>query len=119
MSHRLAIKITRGETDAETVAMALSVAAASVAGGVPTALWLAGDAAWFAVPDRIERLSVPHADPTQSMSTVLQFGEVYLCTPCALRRGIGEDSIRPGIALAGAATFVEQVVHPDVQALIY
>ena len=42
-----------------------------------------------------------------------------LCTQCAGRRGITAETALPGVRIAGAATFVEEVTADDVQALVY
>jgi len=44
---------------------------------------------------------------------------VTLCTQCAARRGIGEDDLLPGVKVAGAALFTEQVLVEGTQALVY
>ena len=42
-----------------------------------------------------------------------------MCSQCAARREITEDGLRPGIGVAGAAVFAEQVLADGVQALVY
>jgi len=42
-----------------------------------------------------------------------------LCTQCAARRGITADDVLPGVRIAGAQTFVEEVLSDDAQALVY
>jgi len=44
---------------------------------------------------------------------------VTLCTQCAARRGIAADQVLTGVRVAGAATFVEEVMADGVQALVY
>ena len=41
---------------------------------------------------------------------VLTAGTVTLCTQCAARRGIAPEHVRPGVRIAGAATFVEAII---------
>jgi predicted peroxiredoxin len=36
-----------------------------------------------------------------------------------VRRGINEGDQIPGIIIAGAASFVEEIMQPNVQALVY
>jgi hypothetical protein len=50
---------------------------------------------------------------------VIAGGSVTLCTQCAARRDIGESDVLPGIRIAGAPSFVEEVLGEDVQALVY
>ena len=42
-----------------------------------------------------------------------------VCTQCAARREIDENDVIPGIRIAGAALFAEEILQPDVQALVY
>ena len=42
-----------------------------------------------------------------------------LCTQCAARRDLAPADLRPGIRLAGAATFVEEALAEGAQALVY
>ena len=42
-----------------------------------------------------------------------------LCTQCAARRDIEPDDVLPGIRIAGAATFVEEVLGEGTQAIVY
>jgi predicted peroxiredoxin len=41
------------------------------------------------------------------------------CTQCAARRDITDDEVLPGIRIAGAPTFVEEVMTEGAQALVY
>ena len=60
----LVIKITAGQDDPERCNQAFNVAAAAVVSGVPTSLWLTGEASWFALPGRAEDFTLPHAPPS-------------------------------------------------------
>ena len=42
-----------------------------------------------------------------------------LCAQCAARRAIGPADTLPGIRIAGAATFVAEVMTDGAQALVY
>jgi hypothetical protein len=50
---------------------------------------------------------------------VLALGTVTICSQCAARRDITPQDVIPGVRIAGAATFVAEVVADDVQALVY
>ncbi|MEI6407353.1 MAG: sulfur reduction protein DsrE, partial [Actinomycetes bacterium] len=41
------------------------------------------------------------------------------CTQCAVRRGIESSAVISGITIAGAASFVEEIMADGVQALVY
>jgi predicted peroxiredoxin len=120
MARSLVVKVTCGDDDAERCNQAFTVAAAAVAAGADVSLWLTGEAAWFALPGRAEDFSLPLATALSDLlATVIAGGSVTVCSQCAGRRSISEDDVRPGITIAGAAVFAEQVLGDDVQALVY
>ena len=116
----LIIKVTAGKDDPERCNQAFTVAAAAVASGVTVSLWLTGESAWFALPGRAGELSLPHAAPLADLlAGVLAAGTVTVCTQCAARRGIAPADVIDGVRIAGAATFVAEVMADDAQALVY
>ena len=120
MADRLLVKVTCGTDDPERSNQAFTVASAAVAAGAEVSLWLTGEAAWFATPDRSPDLGLPHATPvTDLLALVLEAGQVTLCTQCAARRGIGEADVLTGVRIAGAAVFVEEALRDGTQALVY
>ncbi|MBB2909246.1 putative peroxiredoxin [Streptosporangium becharense] len=120
MARSLVIKVTAGEDSPERCNQAFTVAAAALASGVPVSLWLTGEASWFALPGRAKEFSLPHAAQlTDLLDAVLAGGRVTLCTQCATRRDITVDDVIEGVRIAGAPTFVEEVVAEGVQALVY
>src|SRR6266702_1382038 len=94
------IKVTAGKNDPERCNQAFTVAAAAVASGVPVSLWLTGESAWYGLPGRAA-------------------GSVTVCTQCAARRNIEADDLISGIRIAGAATFVAEIMTEGAQALVY
>ena len=120
MARFLVIKVTVGKDEPERCNQALTVAASAVASGVSVSLWLTGEAAWFALPGRASDFSLPHAAPLEDLLTsVLALGTVTVCSQCAARRDIMPDDIITGIRIAGAATFVAEIMANDTQALVY
>jgi predicted peroxiredoxin len=116
----LVVKVTAGAREAERASQGFTVAAAAVSSGANVSLWLTGDAAWFAVPGRAEEFSLPYAAPLDTLLTlIVQSGRVTVCTQCAARRDLSERDLLPGIAVAGAASYVEEVLADGVQALVY
>jgi predicted peroxiredoxin len=116
----LVVKLTAGADAPERASQAVTVAAAAVAAGVTVSLWLTGESAWFAVPGRAEQFRLDQSAPLADLLVaVIEGGTVTLCTQCAARRGITSDDVSPRIRIAGAATFVQEVLAPDVQALVY
>ena len=83
-------------------------------------LWLTGEAAWFALPGRAQTFVLEHSPPLGDLlDAVLAGGTVTLCTQCAARRDIDPDDVLPGVRVAGAAMFTEEVLADGAQALVY
>jgi len=120
MPRSLAVKVTCGAEDAERCNQAFTVAASAAASGAEVSLWLTGEAAWFGVPGRAEAFDLPLATPLADLlAAVVAAGQVTVCTQCAARREITEADLIPGVRIAGAAVFAEEILRPDVQALVY
>jgi predicted peroxiredoxin len=119
-SPRLVVKVTCGPEAAERLNQALTVASTAVASGVEVSLWLTGEASWMAVPGRAEQVSLPHAAPLGDLrDAILAAGTVTVCGQCAARRGLTEADLVPGVAIRGAAAFVEEVMAPGARSLVY
>jgi predicted peroxiredoxin len=116
----LIVKCTAGADDAERCAQAFTVAATAAASGVAVSLWLTGEAAWFGLPGRAEAFVLPHSAPLADLrDTVLELGTLTVCTQCAKRRDIDPGDLLPGVRISGAASFVDEALQPDAQALVY
>ncbi|GAA2426645.1 DsrE family protein [Actinomadura vinacea] len=114
------IKATAGADGPERCNQAFTVAAAGVASGLPVSLWLTGESTWFALPGRAEEFRLAHATPLEDLlAAVLSAGQVTVCTQCAARRDIKPDDVIPGVRIAGAPTFVEEISTEGAQALVY
>ena len=109
-----------GKDDPERCNQAFTVAAAAVASGVQVSLWLTGEAAWFSVPGRAADFSLPHAAPLSDLlASVLALGTVTVCSQCAARREITTSDVIDGVRIAGAATFVAEIMADGAQGLVY
>ncbi|MEO6701253.1 MAG: DsrE family protein [Jatrophihabitantaceae bacterium] len=116
----LVVKCTAGADDPERCAQAFTVAATAAASGVEVSLWLTGEAAWFGVAGHAERFVLAHSAPLAELrDTVLALGSLTVCTQCAQRRGIEADQLLAGARIAGSASFVDEILQPGVQALVY
>jgi predicted peroxiredoxin len=117
---RLIVKATAGADAPERCSQAFTVAATAVAAGVDVSLWLTGESTWFALPGRAKEFELPHAAPlSELLDAVLAGGMVTACTQCAARRDITEDDVIDGIRIAGAPSYVEEILADDVQAVVY
>ena len=118
MTKRLVVKATSGTDAPERCAQAFTVAATAVAAGAEVSLWLTGEASWFGVAGRAEAFELPHSAPLAELrDAVLSGGSLTVCTQCATRRGIVD--VLPGVRIAGAAAFVDEVLTEGTQALVY
>ena len=120
MKRALVVKLTQGAEAPETANQAFTVAATALATGVEVSMWLTGEAAWFAMPDDAGDLKLAHATPLADLrATILAGGTLTVCSQCAARRGITEDDVLDGVRIAGSASYVEEVLVDDAQALVY
>ena len=119
-AHTLVIKVTAGKDEPERCGQALTVAATAIASGVDVSLWLTAEAAWLALPGRADDILLPHSPPMADLlANVVAGGRVTLCTQCAARRDITTSDVIGGIRIAGASTFVAEVMADSAQALVY
>ena len=120
MARLLVVKATAGADAPERCSQAFTVASTAAASGVDVSFWLTGESTWFALPGRAAEFELPHAAPLPDLlDLLLASGKVTACTQCAARRGITPDDVLPGIRIAGAAVFVEEVTTDGAQALVY
>lgn len=116
----LVVKCTVGAEAPERCGQAFTVAATAASTGIATSLWLTGDAAWFGLPGRAEEFVLPHSAPLAELrDTMLTLGTLTVCTQCAQRRGIEPAQLLPGARIAGSASFVDEILRPGAQALVY
>jgi predicted peroxiredoxin len=118
MTRTLVVKCTT--TDPEPCSQAFTVAATALAAGAAVSLWLTGDATGLARPGQAEAFALPKAAPLAELrDAVLAEGTLTVCTQCAARRGLTAADLLPGVRLAGAATFVDEILAEGAQAVVY
>ncbi len=116
----LVVKLTVGAEALERLAQGLTVATTALAGGIPTRVWLTGEATWLATLGHAETLQLPYAASFAELRDLLLAADALtVCTQCAARRELTEADLLPGARIAGAAGFVEQALAPGAQALVY
>jgi predicted peroxiredoxin len=116
----LVVKLTSGVEAPERLSQGFTVAATAVASGVEVSLWLTGEASWLAVPGRAEQFELPYAAALADLrDAVVAEGRLTVCSQCAARRELGERDLVEGAQIRGAAAFVEEVMAPGAQALVY
>ena len=117
---RLVIKIASGAEALERCNQGWMVATMGIAAGAGVSVWLTGDAVRFAQPGYAETITLEGAQSfALAVETVLADGALTACTQCLGRRGLTADDLLPGVRIAGAAGFVEEILSPDAKALVY
>jgi predicted peroxiredoxin len=120
MARLLVVKATAGADAPERCNQAFNVASTAATAGVDVSLWLTGESTWFALPGRAATFDLAHAAPLPDLlELLLEAGRVTACTQCAARRDITPADVVPGIRIAGAAVFVEEIMSEGAQALVY
>jgi predicted peroxiredoxin len=120
MARLLVVKATAGADAPERCSQAFTVASTAAASGVDVSFWLTGESTWFALPGRAAEFELPHAAPLPDLlALLLDSGRVTACTQCAARRNITPEDVLPGIRIAGAPVFVEEIMTDGAQALVY
>jgi predicted peroxiredoxin len=120
MARLLVVKATAGADAPERCSQAFTVASTAAASGVDVSFWLTGESTWFALPGRAAQFELPHAAPLPDLLDVLiENGRVTACTQCAARRDIKPGDVLPGVRIAGAAVFVEEIMSDGAQAVVY
>jgi predicted peroxiredoxin len=119
-SPSLVVKCTSGAEAPERAAQAFTVASTALAAGASVSMWLTGESVWFAVPGRAEEFRLPHSAPLVDLrDAVLAGGTLTVCTQCAARRELTQEQLLPDVRIAGAASFVDEVLQDGTQALVY
>lgn len=114
----LVIKVTVGDDSPEKCLQGLTVAAVAASSGSAVSLWLTGEAVRLATPgqDVVIAASPP---ASELLASVLALGAVTACTQCLVRRELEPSDLLAGVKVAGAATFVAEILADGAQALVY
>ncbi len=104
----LVINLTHSMDDVDRCSVAIVVAGASVASGQDTTVFLSSDGVALAKKGVAEELHEEGFSPMgELVSSYLGAGGTFLvCSPCAKKRGIGEDDLIGGATIVGGATLV-------------
>ena len=114
----IVLKLTTVE--AEKMSQALNVCATALASGAGVSLWLTGDAVRLATPGFAAGIELEQSAPfDQLIDAVRTGGRLTACTQCLGRRNLTQEDLLPGVEIRGASGFVEEILQPAVQALVY
>ncbi|MEJ7755958.1 MAG: DsrE family protein [Nocardioidaceae bacterium] len=104
----LVINLTHSTDDVDRCSVAIVVAGASVASAQETTVFLSSEGVALAKRGVADEL---HEDGFAPMSELVGSyvgggGKFLVCSPCAKKRGIGEDDLIDGATIVGGATLV-------------
>lgn len=104
----LVINLTHSTDDVDRASVAIVVAGASVASSQQTTVFLSSEGTRLAAKGVAETLHEEGFAPMSELvdSYVEAGGTFLVCSPCAKKRGIGEDDLIEGASIVGGATLV-------------
>lgn len=104
----LVINLTRSTDDPDRSSVAMVVAGASVAADQPTTVFLSSEGTMLAMKGVADDLHEEGFAPMSDLvsSYVEAGGRFLVCSPCAKKRGIGEEDLIGGASIVGGATLV-------------
>lgn len=106
------VSLASGHNDTDRATVAFVVAGAAVASGQDTTIFLSSDGAWLGKKGEAEKVHEDGFAPLAELrdSFLEAGGQIIVCTPCAKKRGFGEDDIVEGAIVAGGAAVVALMV---------
>lgn len=104
----LVISLTHAADDVDRASVAMVVAGASVASAQTTTVFLSSEGVRLAQKGTADTLHEEGFAPMSELVTsyVEAGGTFLVCSPCAKKRGIGEDDLIQGAQIVGGATLV-------------
>lgn len=113
------IPATWGPTDTTRASLPFIFAASALQAGDTVMIMLFHDAVTIAVEGSYEKM-IP-CGPPQRFEEVFSNpnAEVLVCKPCAEARGITEDMLIDGAAMAGMNDYHEHVSRPDSKSVTF
>ncbi len=104
----LVINLTHSLDDPDRTSVAMVVAGASVASSQTTTVFLSSEGTRLAQKGVADELREDGFAPmSELVSSYVDAGGTFLvCSPCAKKRGIGEDDLIAGASIVGGASLV-------------
>ena len=112
MSDKLIFNCTHGKEDPERATLPFVAANIAATAGQEAIVVCTIEAVWLGTAggtDGIAQQGLPVLDDLFT-EFVENGGQVWLCGACTKPRGIGEDQLRKGASIVGAAKVVEEVI---------
>jgi uncharacterized protein len=113
VSELLLFPCSHGEDDPERATVPFIAAATAAVSGQRAVVVCTVEAAWLGVPGTIDRIEVPGMPALADLARqlVASGGEIWLCSACAVKRGITGDGLIEGATIVGAARIVEAMLE--------
>ncbi len=112
MSEKLIFNCTHGKEDPERATLPFVAANIAATAGQEAVVVCTIEAVWLGTDggtDGIAQEGLPVLDDL-FQEFIDNGGQVWLCGACTKPRGIGEDQLRKGASIVGAAKVVEEVI---------
>jgi predicted peroxiredoxin len=112
MSERLIFNCTYGKEDPERATLPFVAANIAATAGQEAVVLCTIEAVWLGTAggtDGIAQPGLPALDDLYQQF-VGNGGQIWICGACAKPRGIGEEQLRDGATIVGAAKVVEEVI---------
>ncbi len=102
------VSLASSHNDPDRATVAFVVASAAAASGQDTTVFVSADGAWLGARGEAEKINEEGFAPLAELRDgfVEAGGKILVCSPCAKRRGIGEDDLVKGAVIAGGAAVV-------------
>jgi uncharacterized protein len=113
VSDLLLFPCSHGEDDPERATVPFIAAATAAVSGQRAVVICTVEAAWLGVPGTLERIEAPGMPALVDLARqlVASGGEIWLCSACAVKRGITGDDLVDGATIVGAARIVEAMLE--------
>lgn len=111
MSEKMLFTCTYGRDQAERATLPFVAANVAATAGQDAVVVCTIDAVWLGTKDGSAGIAAHGLPPLDSLfgDFVGNGGEVWLCGACTKPRGIGEDVLRAGAKIVGAAKIIEEI----------
>ncbi len=104
----IVVSIASSHDNPDRATVGWVVANAAVASGQETSVFISADGSWVGKAGEAEKINEEGFAPLAELVTnfVEAGGSLLVCSPCAKKRGIGEDDLIKGAKIVGGATLV-------------
>jgi len=111
MSERMLFPATWGTDDPERATVPFILATVARASGQAATVVCTAEAVWLGTTGGADGIAVEGLPVLADLVSELlgAGGEIWLCSACVNKRGIGEGDLLAGVTIVGAARIVEEV----------